>query len=195
MKETYRPVFLGIFMGLLTLLVAEFMASGFGVFEKDIKGALLIEALEHTEGVTVEGHEHEEDLHRKVFQDRDEAKKVAAKAWVYLKRAHSHGEGLGVIIIAMSLLLGHTLLKSVYKRILCLMIGVGGFIYPFCWFYAGTFMVDVGKEVAKSDVHWVAISSVSLYLGGLIGVLGLLLLNYLNENWKLVRFFFEEQKG
>ena len=69
MEEKYRAVLLGIFMGLATLLFAEFMASTFGLYEEDIKGALYQEALEHTEGVTIEGHPIEKDSYRKIFKD------------------------------------------------------------------------------------------------------------------------------
>lgn len=191
MEEKYRAVLLGIFMGLATLLFAEFMASTFGLYEEDIKGALYQEALEHTEGVTIEGHPTEKDSYRKIFKDKAEAKKVSKKAWVYLKRAHSHGEGLGVIVIALCLVLGHTRLKPVFKKALSAMIGLGGFLYPFCWFFAGTYMVDIGKEAAKSQIHWLAVSSVSLYLGGMAVLFGLLLLSCWNKGNPFLRVFFK----
>ena len=54
MDSRFKPVLMGIIFGLLTLLSAEFMASSFGIYEDDIKGALLQEALEHTEGARAE---------------------------------------------------------------------------------------------------------------------------------------------
>lgn len=190
MEEKYRTVLLGVFLGLATLLFAEFMASTFGLYEKDIKGALYEEALEHTTGVVTD--EPEEDSYRKIFKDKAEAQKVAKKAWVYLKRAHSHGEGLGAIVMALCLVIAHTRLKPKFKRVLSAMIGLGGFGYPFCWFFAGTYMVDLGKAAAKSQIHWLAVSSVSMYLGGMAILFGLLLLSCLKKNSPLTNVFFEK---
>ncbi|MDP7351150.1 MAG: hypothetical protein QF907_09290 [Nitrospinota bacterium] len=39
--------------------------------------------------------------------------------------------------ITLMLLLGHTSLKPLFKRILSVMTGAGGFTHPLCWFYAG----------------------------------------------------------
>ena len=193
MREKYNPVIFGILLGLSTLLYAEFLASTFGVYEANIKHALYQEALEHTKDVIVKGHEHESDLDRVVFKDREEAKKVASKAWVYLKRAHSHAEGMGVIAVALSLLIGHTLLKKKFKKIISIVVGLGSFVYPLCWLYAGTHMVDKGKEAAKADVHFLALSSVGLYMAGLSLIFGLLLLHHFFRDTKPVRFFFEKE--
>lgn len=191
MKEKYFPIFFGVVLSLLTLVYAEFLASTFGLYEKDIKAALLQEAREHTEGVVVPGHEHEEDISRKVFKNEKEAKKTAKKAWVYLKRAHAHAEGMGAIALALVLLIGHTALKPLFKKILSIMVGAGGFAYPLCWFYAGVWMVDKGKEAAKADIHYLALSSVSLYLGGLMIIFALLLLHYFKP-LKAINYFFED---
>ncbi len=192
MLKNCQPVTYGILLGVLTLIIAEFMASSFGMYEKDIKAALFQEALEHTKGVVVKGHEDESDLPNVVFKDRKEAKKVAAKAWEYLKRAHFHGEGMGVIAIALCLVIAHTLLKDIFKKLLSIMIGLGALGYPFSWFYAGTYMVDKGKHAAKAEIHPLAVSSVSLYLGGLILIFCLLLLSHWCKDNKLKRFFFNE---
>lgn len=191
MKEKYFPIFYGIVFSLLTLLYAEFMAGAFGLYEENIKAALLEEAREHAEGVVVPGHEKEEDVSRKVFKNEQEAEKTAKKAWAYLKRAHTHAEGMGAIALALILLIGHTLLKPLFKKILSLMIGVGGFGYPLCLFYAGVLMVDKGKKVAKADIHYLAMSSVSLYLGGLMILFALLLLHYFKPV-KAINYFFED---
>ena len=193
MRKKYSPVLFGILLGLLTLLYAEFLASSFGIYEENIKGALYEEAQEHTEGVTVKGHEKESDLPGVVFKDLKEAKKTASKAWVYLKRAHIHAEGMGVIAIVLSLLIGHSLLKNRFKKIFSVMIGLGSFAYPLCWFYVGTYMVDKGKEAAKADIHFLALSSVGLYLAGLSLVLGLLLSHHFFRDIQPVRFFFEKE--
>ncbi|MFQ5432174.1 MAG: hypothetical protein ACE5EN_06670 [Nitrospinota bacterium] len=193
MREKYSPVFFGIMLGFLTLLYAEFLASTFGIYEANITGALYEEALEHTAGETVKDHEKESDLPGVVFKDREEAKKVASKAWEYLMRAHIHGEGMGAIALILSLLIGHSLLKNKFKKILSIMVGFGGFAYPLCWFYAGTYMVDKGKEAARADVHILALSSVTFYLAGLGIVFVLLLLNHFFRDIPPVRFFFEKE--
>ena len=76
MNKNYFPVFYGVVFGLMTLLYAESLASTFGLYEKDIKAALLQEAREHTEGVVVSGHEQEKDISLKVFKTEKEAKKM-----------------------------------------------------------------------------------------------------------------------
>jgi len=193
MREKYSPVFLGIMLGLLTLVYAEFLASTFGIYEENIKDALYQEALEHTADVTVKGHDKETDLHEVVFKDREEAKKAASKAWGYLKRAHVHGEGMGAIVLVLSLLIAHSLLKKKFKKIISVIVGFGGFAYPLCWFYTGTYMVDKGKEAAKADVQILALSSVTLYLAGLLLVFSLLLLRYFSREIPPVPFFFEKE--
>lgn len=193
MRERYAPVFWGIFLGLLTLIFAESQASTFGIYEKDIKNLLLHEALEHTEGVVIKGHEDEGDHSKKVFKNRAEAKKTASKAWVYLKRAHSHGEGMGAIAIVLCLVIANSRLKRIVKKLFSVMIGLGALGYPLSWLYAGTFMVDIGKAAAKADVHLLAVTSVGLYMGALFALAFLLLLSQLKPDMALARLFFEEK--
>jgi hypothetical protein len=188
--KKFKPIMLGLIFGLLTLLSAEFMASSFGIYEDNIKGALIEEALEHTEGVTIPGHENEEDLDRKVFSDEAEARKTADKAWVYLKRAHAHGEGLGAIAIVLCLLIGLSYLKKPLKFVLSSCIGVGAFIYPLCWLYAGSYMVDKGKTAAKADIHFFAMGSVGLYLSALVLLFLFIVLYTVVPNSWLGRYFF-----
>ncbi len=76
MNKNYFPVFYGVVFGLMALLCAEFLTSTFGLYEKDIKAALLQEARQHTEGVVVPGHEQEKDISLKVFKTEKEAKKM-----------------------------------------------------------------------------------------------------------------------
>ncbi len=194
MDARWRPVLAGLLLGLFTLLYAEFMASTFGLYEDDIKAALYEEALEHTEGIVVPGHEGESDLNRKVFKTREEAKKYADKAWVYLKRAHMHGEGLGAIAIAVCLLIGVTTLRAAVKRWLALVLSLGAAVYPWCWFYLGVVTPDKGKYAAKADVHWIAVGSVTLYLGALICLFVLLLLYRFGGTSKFIRYFYDEAK-
>ena len=89
------------------------------------------------------------------------------------------------------LLLGHTQLKSLFKIILSVMIGAGGFAYPLYWFYAGIWMVDKGKEATKAEIHYLAISSVSLYLIGMSALFALIVLHYFKPV-KAMDYFFEE---
>lgn len=140
MKAQYAPIFYGVILALGTIFYGEFMATSFGVYESDIKAALLEEAREHTVGVTVPGHAQEKDLDKKVFKDEAEARKIADKAWVYMKRAHTHAEGLGAITLVVALLIGHTALKPVFKRLFSLGISLGGLVYPLCLFYAAVWI-------------------------------------------------------
>lgn len=192
MEQRFAPVMMGILLGMFTLLYAEFMASSFGLYEENIKEALYEEALEHTEGVTVPGHEGELDITRKVFKTRDEAKKYADKAWVYLKRAHMHGEGLGVIALAMCLLIGMTTMKVPLKRLLSFSLSLGAAVYPWCWFYLGVVTPDKGKAAAHADVHWLAVGSVTLYLAALICVFVLLVLYRFGGTSPLARYFYDD---
>ena len=193
MREKYGSVIFGILLGLTTLLYAESLAGTIGLYEDDIKGAFRQEALEHTAGETVKGHEKESDLSGAVFKDRKEAEEVVEEAWEYLMLAHVHAEGMGIIIIVLSLIIGHSLLKEQFKKLISIMIGLGGIVYPLCWVYVGIFMADKGEEAARGDVHYFAISSVTLYLTGISLVLGLLLLHTFFRNMQLVRFFFEKE--
>ncbi|MBR34545.1 MAG: hypothetical protein CMH78_03535 [Nitrospinae bacterium] len=93
--------------------------------------------------------------------------------------------------ITLMLLLGHTSLKPLFKRILSVMTGAGGFTHPLCWFYAGVWMVNKGKESAKAEIHHLAISSVSLYLIGVSALFALIVLHYFKPV-KAMDYFFEE---
>jgi|TARA_B100001964_G_scaffold25035_1_gene24977 hypothetical protein len=85
---------------------------------------------------------------------------------------------MGAITLVLMLLLGYASLKPLFKRILSIMTGAGGFAYPLCWFYAGVWMVDKSKEAAKVEINYLAISSVSLYLIGMSALFALIVLHY-----------------
>ena len=192
MKERYAAVFYGIILALGTIFYGAFMATTFGVYESDIKATLLQEAREHTVGVTVPGHAQEKDADQKVFESETEAQKIADKAWVYMKRAHTHAEGLGAITLVVALLIGHMALRPVIQRCLSLGISLGGFVYPLCLFYAAVWMVDKGKTAAKADVHYFAVSSVTLYIIGIALVLILIILRHFHWT-RIIRFVFANE--
>ena len=52
-------------------------------------------------------------------------------------------------------------------------------------------MVDKGKEAAKAEIHYLAISSVSLYLIGMSALFALIVLHYFKPV-KAMDYFFEE---
>ena len=52
-------------------------------------------------------------------------------------------------------------------------------------------MVDKGKEAAKAEIHYLAISSVSLYLIGMSALFALIVLHY-SKPLKAMDYFFEE---
>ncbi|RMG39209.1 MAG: hypothetical protein D6719_13840 [Candidatus Dadabacteria bacterium] len=191
MQESHRTVFLGLLFGMLILLSSEILASAMGLYEEEIEDWLKETALQHTAlengGLAAPGS----DL-KIVFKDSSSARRTGSKAWVYFQRAHAHGEGMGVIAIALSLLAAASLLKPLMKIILSAMIGVGAFVYPFCWFYAGYYMVSIGKSAARAEIDWLARTSVSLYLVGLILLL-LLIICYHLRIAPVRKLFFSEE--
>jgi len=195
MKERYAPVFYGVILALGTIFYGEFMATTFGVYESDIKTSLLQEAREHTAGVTVPGHEQETDADKQVFTSEAEAQQIADKAWVYMKRAHTHAEGLGAITLVVALLIGHMALRPLIQRLLSLGISLGGFVYPICLFYAAVWMVDKGTTAAKADVHYFAVSSVMLYIIGIAVVLLLIILRHFRLTRPIRFVFADESEG
>jgi hypothetical protein len=52
-------------------------------------------------------------------------------------------------------------------------------------------MVDIGKEAANSDIYWTAVSSVTLYLGGLLAIFILLLLYHMRKDLNILKYFFD----
>ena len=96
---------------------------------------------------------------------------------------------MGAVSLVLVLVLGHTSLKPLFKKILSVMTGAEGFAHPLCWFYSGVWMVAKGKEAAKAEIHYLAISSVSLYLIAMSALFALIVLHYFKPV-KAMDYFF-----
>ncbi|MBT3198566.1 MAG: hypothetical protein HN350_01500 [Phycisphaerales bacterium] len=146
-----KPAKLGTLLALLTILYSFAMGAGFGLYEEKIKGHLKDEAAA---------------VKDKVYQgDEVKMKKITDKSWVYLKRAHMHASGLGIIALGISLLLGILNTCSFCKFIGSTCLGLGALGYSVFWMLAGLTAPGLGSTgAAKEALKMVAMPSAGLCL-------------------------------
>ncbi|HEX9758565.1 MAG TPA: hypothetical protein VGB26_12340 [Nitrospiria bacterium] len=64
------------------------------------------------------------------------------------------------------------------KKWTSLAVGIGAFLYPFCWLIAGLGISSMGEHAAKASVDWLAYISIPLFFGGMMLTLLILFLGW-----------------
>lgn len=144
MNKLVQPVLIGLLLGVFTILLAEFGGMVMGKDEDAVKDMLKSKA--------------------SVVLDQERANEQVADAWKEMKRAHSHAEGLGVIIVALSLVVALTKLVPMGKTLLSIGIGLGGLFYPMTIYLAALRMPAMGEEAARESLELMAVGSIGLFM-------------------------------
>lgn len=104
------------------------------------------------------------------------------KIWRYAQRAHFHATGIAAFSIGLLLLVSASSLKQQLKKIVALLIGLGG-CYPLSWFT----MFVVAPSIGTSAAHAHPVTELLTYVGvgglllGLVLLLANLFLGLLSE--------------
>jgi hypothetical protein len=163
-KEALAPVIPGLLMSFFAIVVGTGLGMVFGVYEDQIKDYLLAEVKAHPQ------------IHE---QTPENFKKQVGDGWRYIQRAHFHAQGLGALGVGIIIVLGLSWVSAAVKKWLALAIGVGAFLYPFCWLLMGLRIGSMGKVAAHASVDWLAALSVPLFFGGMLLTLLILFLGWL----------------
>ena len=149
---------IGIVLALLTLLYGFGLGGAFGAFEDNIKGSLEASATAVKDTV--------------YHGDEAAMKKITAKSWTYMKRAHLHANGLGTAALAIILVLAGTRASSRVRGVISTALGLGAFGYASFWMFAALTAPALGStHDAKEALSWLAIPSAGLCILGLVAVL------------------------
>jgi len=150
-----KPAKLGSLFALLTILYSFALGATFGLFEKDVKGHLKAEAAA-VKDLVYKG-------------DEAKMKKITDKSWVYCKRAHMHGSGLGAIALAVIVYMGVIGTPCFIKFLGSLCIGLGALGYSVFWTLAALTAPGLGStHDAKETLYWLAQPSAGLCILGLL---------------------------
>jgi len=150
-----KPAKLGTLFALLTILYSFALGATFGLFEKDVKDHLKAEAAAVKDTV--------------YKGDEAKMKKITDKSWVYCKRAHMHGAGLGAIALAVIVYMGVIRTCGFIKFLGSLSIGLGALGYSVFWTLAALTAPGLGSTgEAKEALYWVAQPSAGLCILGLL---------------------------
>jgi len=149
---------IGIVLALLTLLYGFGLGGAFGAFEDNIKGSLAASA---------------EEVKSTVYQGDEAAmKKITAKSWTYMKRAHLHANGLGTAALAIIFVLAGTRASKRVRGVISTALGLGALGYASFWMFAALTAPALGStHDAKEALSWLAIPSAGLCILGLVAVL------------------------
>lgn len=154
-SEKLRVVRTGLLLSLLTLLFGFGLGLTFGAFEDSIKGYLKDKAAQAKETA----YQGDEVL----------MKKITNKSWVYLKRAHLHANGLGVIAVCLVLLTVILPMPDKIKTLTALCLGFGSLGYSVFWMFAGLKAPGLASTgAAKESLRLLALPSSGLCMAGLL---------------------------
>ena len=155
LSSRLRPVRFGLLFSLLTLLFGFGLGGAFGLWEDSFKGRLKAEA-EAVKDTVYKG-------------DEAKMKKITDKSWVYFKRAHMHGGGIGAVAMAVALMLAWVTTCHILKCISATALGVGSLGYSMFWMLAALRAPGLGSTgAAKESLAWLAMPSAGLCLIGLV---------------------------
>ncbi len=188
-NDLLRPVRIGLFLGLLSILFgmawAVFLATQHEriheTFESQLE-AFLQERFFLTDGVEVHHgdsptttHNHEGHSHNhgeKAAVDTHEAPShedpLIEMAHTRLTRGHLHAMGLGLLTIGVSLILALLNVPEPIKTVASVSIGLGSLSYPLSWIIMGYRTPVMGLEEAEKSVLLIVGPSVLLVLSGIL---------------------------
>lgn len=195
MHSIIRPVRIGLFLGILTMMFGIFWAVFLTVRHEDIHRSLneraaasfhekfVLSGAGH--GADAHGHDHsamkmsedESSSHDHAAMSMGEegaahedlhADGVMGEAHKRLTRGHIHAMGLGLVSIAVSFILAFLNAPGRVKTFASACAGVGGLFYPFAWIIMGFRTVTLGAEGASGSVMPIVAFSVTLVLIGLL---------------------------
>lgn len=164
MKEQLIVARWGLLFALLTLLYGYGLGVAFGGVEEQLKAKLSAGGASWVDAQVQAGKERAEAEAASV--------KVQEKAWIYMKRAHLHANGLGTSALALIMLLAFWGASDRRLRFTALALGVGALGYSSFWMFAGFMAPGLGSTgKAKEALALLAVPSSALCVVGLVSVL------------------------
>ncbi len=159
---TFKPVAIGIILALAALFFGEAHGLAFGAKEDSIMRYFNAKAENNKATLGEKGY-----------------LKTPEKAWKYLKRAHEHFMGLGVVGLVLSIFIGLSPNDPKQKMIVSTMVGLGAFLYPLSWLLISIKTASVGAHNAKESLELIAQAGAGLCFIGLLGTI------WIAVKWKL----------
>ncbi len=86
------------------------------------------------------------------------------KNWRYYQRYHFHANGIAALSLVFLFLLAFLQTRPLEKLICAYSISIGGFLYPFVWFFSAIYGPEWGRETAKETF------AIFGYMGGVFFV-------------------------
>jgi len=111
---------------------------------------------------------------------------LATDAMQRLLRGHIHFMGLGVLVAVLLLVTAFTSLKSCWKKTLGWTFGLGALAYPPAWIIMGFRTVEMGPQTAEASIMWLFGPAVGLLLASMVGLLIVLLIEWLGLQKKAI---------
>ncbi len=155
MNEHIKPVKIGLFLVMLTLIFGIGMGVAFGVFEDSFKSYISDGVASHA-GIGI----HDE--------------KSNTKIWRYAQRAHFHASAIAAFSIGLVILIMYSSLKRKLKTASSILVGFGG-LYPLSWFTMFILAPSIGRNAAHH--HIITQSLTYIGVGCLLLGIGILFAN------------------
>ncbi|MBI5455229.1 MAG: hypothetical protein HY956_11410 [Deltaproteobacteria bacterium] len=183
MKNQIRPVFVGVLLGIFSVIFGIFWAMYLATQHDSIHRTLSLSArssIEEKFVVSPEGGHADHSAHGghaapdKAVSNEGGAHSMHAahsddemeEAHERLTRGHLHAMGLGILTISVSVLLSFLSAPQRMKTLAATCLGTGGFFYPFSWIIMGYRTTALGVEAAAESVVPIAGLSAILVLAG-----------------------------
>jgi len=153
MNDVLNPVKPGLALVFMALFFGLALGVGFGINEAFFKDFV-------AEGIAANPDVHDA--------------KSQGKIWRYAQRAHFHAMGIAAFSIGLLLLTAFSSLKVCYKRLVSVLIGLGG-VYPLAWLSMFILAPYIGRSAAHSHLTTELLTFIGV--GSLLAGLGILILN------------------
>jgi hypothetical protein len=155
LSAEHRPLLLGLFASLLTMLYGYGVGVAFGQYEDQLKGHL------KEQGMAV--------LATTYGGDQAKLNSVLDKSWTYMKRTHLHAGALGSAALALTLLLAMLPRVGLASGAAAVLSGLGGLGYSVFWLLAALAAPGLGSTgAAKESLQLLAMPSSAAIVAGLL---------------------------
>ncbi len=206
LKKILLPVYHGIAMGVLALILGALWAAYMATHHEQLHGGFerqeaAQKAMEHEEAdhhATTLGmisdaiippavahgdaHDADSDGHAEGsahhHHQHSHTGSLAMDAMQRLLRGHIHFMGIGLLTVVMLIVVASTSLARRWKTLFGWTFGLGCLLYPPAWILMGFRTVQLGPEAAEASVMWLFGPAVLLLIGSLIALFVVLLLEW-----------------
>jgi len=203
LRNILSPVYHGIAMGILALILGALWAAYIATHHESLHGgfeasemqtkqshmqadmsmdSMKMEAMPHSHAAGASHHDESAGHAHEAGKQHSHSGSLAQDSMQRILRGHIHFMGIGLLVIIVLVVTASSSLKDGWKTVFGWTFGLGALMYPPAWILMGFRTVELGPQGAEASVMWLFGPAVALLIGSLIALFCVLIIEYIGLN-------------